>query len=311
MKLSVSVITYNQAGFIRQALESVLAQRTSFDFEVVVGDDASTDGTREIVLEYAARFPDRVRAVLPERNMGRSGLLMLAETLKHVRGAYIARMDGDDYWTSPLKLQRQVDFLDGRPECSLCFHNVEHVYENGSPSHPRFAGGPAPFTGVRDILRSCYIPGPSPVFRRSVVDPLPSWFFDVSWADWALYVLAAEQGKLGYIDEIMAAYRIHADGVWSGLPRVDQLEGVIGWYRTVDAATERRYADTIGVGLSRFYDALAAHQLEGGQLRAARASAWLGLRAAGSARRVERRGLLRTLLKSWTLSLTTRRAGGT
>ncbi|CAN5820236.1 MAG: glycosyltransferase [Gemmatimonadetes bacterium] len=299
MKLSVSVITYNHEPYIARAIEGILMQQTDFDYEIVIGEDCSTDRTREIVLDYQMRYPERIRTIIPERNLGQAGLRILVETLRELRGEYIARMDGDDYWTSPYKLQRQVEFLDSHPDCSLCFHNVLHIYEDGSPPHNRFAPGRQQFTTTRDILRSCYIPGCSPMFRREVVAELPSWFFDVLWADWGLYTIAAEQGKLGYLDEVMGVYRIHATGVWSSRPRLDQLEGVIDFYQKVNRGTQYRYADVIAHGLSRFYSALAATYLEQDDHRQARDAAWKALRSEPLGRHFRRTDLLRVLAASY------------
>ncbi len=300
MKVSVSVITYNHEPYIAQAIEGILTQEADFDYEIVIGEDCSTDRTREIVLDYQARYPEKIRTILPERNLGQGGMRMLVETLRDLRGEYVARMDGDDYWTSPHKLQCQVEFLERHPECSLCFHNVLHIYENGSPSHNRFGPGRPEFTTTRDILRTCYIPGPSPVFRREVIAELPSWFLDVLWGDWALYIMAAEQGKLGYLDEVMGVYRIHPTGVWSSLARLDQIEGVIDFYHKVNRATGSRYADVIAVGLSRFYSALAATRHDRGDHLQAREAVWKALRTAPFSLEINRRHLLRILSSSYT-----------
>ena len=114
MKLSVSIVTYQQEAFIRQALSSVLAQQTDFPFEVIVGDDASRDGTRDILREMQAQAPDKVRLLLADKNYGDSGLSNFMATVDASQCDYIAFLDGDDYWTTPHKLQRQVDFQSWR-----------------------------------------------------------------------------------------------------------------------------------------------------------------------------------------------------
>ncbi len=117
------MFTYNASKFIVEAMESVLAQQTSFPYEVVVLDDCSTDGTTEIVREYVRGFPRCVRVDVAERN--RNDHLQFSQEVGRSRVEYIAMLDGDDYWTDPRKLQIQVDFLDSHPECAVCFHNVE------------------------------------------------------------------------------------------------------------------------------------------------------------------------------------------
>ena len=106
MKVSVTILTYNQVAFIGQAIESALDQITDFPYEILVGDDCSTDGTQEVILDYQKRYPDRVKPVLHKKNLGQNGLFNTIETLKLAQGAYIAPMDGDDYWTDPRKLQK-------------------------------------------------------------------------------------------------------------------------------------------------------------------------------------------------------------
>ena len=128
MKVSVSVTTYNHSKFIAQALESILMQDVDFDYEIIVGDDCSTDGAREIIATYQQQFPDRIRYIFPQSNLGDRGKLMFIETIRACNGEYIAMMDGDDYWTAPDKLRRQVEYLEAHPECPMCYHNVLTIF---------------------------------------------------------------------------------------------------------------------------------------------------------------------------------------
>src|SRR5580700_3234664 len=109
MKLSVAMITYNQERYIGQAIESVLAQRVNFDYEIVIGEDCSTDGTREIVRDFGRRYPNRIVPLVRDQNLG--GPKNLISTLASCRGQYVALLEGDDHWTSADKLQKQVDYL--------------------------------------------------------------------------------------------------------------------------------------------------------------------------------------------------------
>ena len=122
MKLSVMTVSYNQAEYVEQALESALKQEADFDWELVIGDDCSTDGTREIVRRHADMHPDRVRLVEHESRLGMHANIMA--TYHACVGEYVAVLEGDDYWTSPHKLQRQAEFLDSHPDCVLCFHRA-------------------------------------------------------------------------------------------------------------------------------------------------------------------------------------------
>jgi len=221
--VSVVLRTYAHAPFVAQAIESVLIQRTGFPFELVIGEDCSTDGTREIVEAYASRYPEIVRPVLPERNVGHGE--MLRRALAATRGELIAYLDGDDYWSSCEKLAKQVEFLAANPECHDCFHDVSLVYdEAGVPSgtvSPRLAEGQF---GIEQILMECFVPAPAMMFRRRVFEELDPEVFDSAWLDWLIHVRAATHGPLGYLPEAMACYRVHRGGMFSALDRVSQLE---------------------------------------------------------------------------------------
>jgi glycosyltransferase involved in cell wall biosynthesis len=120
MTLSVLMVTYNHESYIARSIESVLAQKTTFPIQLVIGEDRSTDGTAAIVKQYADRYPNIIKARFNPRNMGMSANLI--KTLADCTGKYIAILDGDDHWTDPFKLQKQVDFLEANPEYSLCCH---------------------------------------------------------------------------------------------------------------------------------------------------------------------------------------------
>src|SRR5436190_4362149 len=140
MKVSVLVTTYNHEKYIAQSLDSVLMQETNFDFEIVIFEDCSTDATRGIVIAYQKRYPGKIRLRLPDRNQCSNK--PFAEEFEAAPSPFIAIMDGDDYWTSPRKLQKQVEFLDAHPECALCFHNALRIYEDEdrAPFPQNFAG---------------------------------------------------------------------------------------------------------------------------------------------------------------------------
>ncbi|MDQ3849117.1 MAG: glycosyltransferase [Actinomycetota bacterium] len=233
--MSVLITTYQHERFVAEALDGVLEQRTDFSFEVLVGDDASTDGTRAVLARYAEAHPDRIRTYLPETNLGGGGKLIFQELIRRSRGDYIAQLDGDDYWTSPDKLQRQVAFLDEHPECSMCFHNVLCRYEDGSsPEVPYNQPKQAPELDVGGLLDTCPVASCSPVFRREIIDPLPDWYFALPWGDWPLYFLAAQHGSIRYLPDLMGVYRIHSGGMYRGLSPLDALRVMIDFYEGME-----------------------------------------------------------------------------
>lgn len=223
-KVSVLVITYNQERYISQALDSALMQRTIASFEIVVGEDCSTDRTREILLAYREKHPETIHLLLHPRNLGMNR--NFGQTLAACRGKYVAILEGDDYWTSPDKLQRQSDFLDIHPECAASFHNVSVVHDEGGAKDRLFhkPGVLKSFFSLEDILASHFIPTLSVMFRAGLFGEFPEWFYEMPMGDWPLHALNARHGLYGYIDEVLGCYRVHGEGAWSRQGRLKILE---------------------------------------------------------------------------------------
>lgn len=209
------MITYNHEKFIAQAIESVLSQETTFPFEIVIGEDCSTDRTREISLEFQARYPEIVRVLTPEANLGVGR--NVAESLRACRGEYIAICEGDDFWTDPTKLTKQVKRLETEPDAALCFHKVTAI--NDVTGEYRGDFPVAEFRKERatlnDIIRKNFIVTCSVLFRRKAQPELNDGFETLKIGDWALFLLLTLKGPAVYIDETMATYRIHGGGVWT------------------------------------------------------------------------------------------------
>src|SRR5258707_15599876 len=184
MKVSVLTTTYNHEKVVGQAIDSVLAQDVSFDYDIVIGEDASTDQTRQIVLDYQEKHRDKIRVLLRDaseaerdRALGIGGKTGFISGLEACQGQYIALLDGDDYWTSPHKLQKQVDFLDSHPDFAICFHNSEIIAEGNwegaktfSPPHQK------EISTIEDLLAGNFIHSGSSVFRRGLFAELPRCF---------------------------------------------------------------------------------------------------------------------------------------
>lgn len=218
-KVSIVVITYQQVDYIAQCLDGILMQRTEWPIEILVGDDGSTDGTREICMHYAQEHPDKVKLFVrkqsdrnPAHPPGRDNLLAL---LNAAEGEYITRCDGDDYWTDPEKLQRQVDHLDTHPEHAGCFHLVEAIDEQTGVIE-RLHGDHAEklhFTledtlTVRSICHPC-----SFMYRHAALPQLPDWLGRVISADMAMYSLVAGEGALYRMGRSMGVYRKHGANI--------------------------------------------------------------------------------------------------
>src|SRR6266480_3351369 len=240
MEVTVLLTTYNHEKYIAQALDSVLMQETDFDFEIVLLEDCSTDGTREILRAYQTKYPGKIRLRLAEHNQ-RSNKAFAEEFLASA-SVYIAMLDGDDYWTSQKKLQTQVEFLRGHPECALCFHNALRIYEDGSRVPFRHnSAGQKQISVLEDLWERNFIAGCAAMLRKDVLWQFPDWFYNLPYGDWPLYILCAHHGKIGYIDEIFGVYRIHSGGVWSRLDPIQKLEGLIAFYQTMNGNLNFRF----------------------------------------------------------------------
>ena len=240
-KLSVVVLAYNHEKFLCQALDSVLSQEVDFDYEVIVGEDCSPDGTRRIVQAYAQRYPDRLRPLYQPRNVGMGPNFQAC--LAACRGQYIALLEGDDYWTDPRKLHKQVAWLDAHPDFSLCFHPVADLHEDGSrpTAVPRaFAQDVYEFA---DLLLPIYtVVSTGAMVLRNAGPPWPAWLFTVKPIDFPLVVLCAERGKVKLLPDVMGVYRIHPGGIWSGTPRHLNIRSFLRMYEQLwghYAATSR------------------------------------------------------------------------
>ena len=223
-KVSVLLQTYNHERFIEEAIESVLEQDVPFPIEVIVSDDCSSDGTRGLVSEYACAHPELIKLLFPDQHLGMNPLFRRA--LGTAQGEYLALLDGDDCWTATDKLRTQAALLDAEPELTGCFHNALVVSDDGERPTRRYvpeSKGKERFE-IEDLLRLCYPPTLSVVFRRDVLAHVPDWAFDLAWADWLIWIFATRQGPFAYIDEAMGAYRVHEGGLFSSQDRSSQLE---------------------------------------------------------------------------------------
>jgi glycosyltransferase involved in cell wall biosynthesis len=257
MKVSVLLVTYNHERFISQAIESVLAQKAEFPFELVIGEDCSTDSTREIVSSYQAQYPTTIRAFFRDRNIGLGENFFRA--LSECRGEYIALLEGDDYWTSPDKLSMQVRFLDEHPDCSLCGHKVSVLCHDGlkapefTPSH-----GKAELT-TRDILAGYAMHTDSAMFRARLIQgfPIPDCMYRAISVDRPLFMLLAERGRVIVLDAVMATYRVHSHGAWSGLHEIKRDRFCIDMWKQMDEHFNHKYHDAVSKQISRNYDNIA------------------------------------------------------
>jgi glycosyltransferase involved in cell wall biosynthesis len=219
--VSVCVTTYQHSQYIRQCLDSLLAQVANFDYEILIGEDGSNDGTREICMEYAQRHADRVRLFLNARGNNifvdgkPSGRFNFLYTLLSAKGKYVALCEGDDYWTEPNKLMLQVACLENDASIQMCFHDAFFNRERKNVNRftdrfPFLLNKQCFITG--DILSNkWFIPTASMVFRNRLA--IPFWFCDVKGGDYALIYLNSLLGRIEFLNFLGSAYRINEGGI--------------------------------------------------------------------------------------------------
>ena len=213
--VSILCTAYNHEAYLRDALDSFLMQRTDFPFEILVSDDASSDGTAAIIREYAEKYPGTVRPFLLEENLfSRGGNLYTDVLYPAARGVYAAFCEGDDYWTDPEKLQRQVDYMLAHPDCAAVAHNTTLHYCDGSQADRPLIRR----AGERDLDLKTLLSGTSYSFHTSsllarladIIDP-PDYYRVAQrsgFLDYALDLLLYTRGTVHYLDVCMSVYRI-------------------------------------------------------------------------------------------------------
>jgi glycosyltransferase involved in cell wall biosynthesis len=251
MKVSVLMMTYNQAAYIGRAIESAVRQETTHPYEIVVGDDLSTDGTRDIVDRLGKAHPDRVRVLPTDQHLGMHKNFY--RCYQACRGEYLAFLEGDDYWISPHKLQRQIDFLDSHPECSLCFHNALVVYADGSQREHLFCRPEQKaMSGMEDILAENFVPTCTAVYRNHVIEQFPTWAAELLFGDWPLNIAYAYKGPIAYLNETMAVYTKHSGGLWTGADNETKIRTIKDMYTRFNELLEFKYDSLIRILIPRW-----------------------------------------------------------
>ena len=217
-KVSVFCTAFNHEKYIRDALDGFLSQKTDFPFEVLVTDDASTDGTTAILREYQEKYPDVIRFFHQEKNLFSQGI-NIYETVMYpnARGEYIAYCEGDDYWSDPSKLRQQVNFLDAHPDYSACVHNSWYRFCEGNRPDALLL----PASGDRDVPFSTIILGMSHCFHTSSIVGRAKWMcnppdfqrvaFSYGFTDYAIALWLSLNGKIRFLDQPMSVYRVNSN----------------------------------------------------------------------------------------------------
>ena len=216
--VSIECLVYNHEPFLRQCLDGFVMQRTNFPFEAIVHDDASTDGSAAIIMEYAEKYPNIIKPIIETENLYSKKDNSLRKKLSaHLRGKYIAWCEGDDYWTDPLKLQKQFDYMENHPDCTLCFHNaIVHWYDGSQPDRLYWSTIEGRDYSVVELLKLHNPPTASFFFRSSLLNEYITMRNRprIAVGDRPLIMLCAQKGKTHALPDNMSVYGKH-EGGWT------------------------------------------------------------------------------------------------
>jgi glycosyltransferase involved in cell wall biosynthesis len=235
LKVSVCMITYNHENYISQAIEGILMQQTTFPFELIIGEDCSSDDTRKICIDYKKRYPDRIRLLLPEDNLG--VFRNFVETMNTAKGKYIALCEGDDYWTDLYKLQKQVDFLDANPNFSASAHQSEIINAEGISTQKMVSlyKSDRELT-IQDLVQGCNFQTATFIFRKEIIDNAGKLPNNILSCDRLLFLLCAIFGPLMYFADNMSIYRKHEGGIskWVTINLMKKDLNMIPWFKKIN-----------------------------------------------------------------------------
>lgn len=254
--VSICCTTYNHEQYIQDAIEGFLRQKTNFNYEILIGEDCSTDRTKKIVEEFVRAYPDKVRIVASEHNVG--GRKNMYRLFQEATGKYIALCEGDDYWTDPYKLQLQVEYMESNPTCTLCFHAAEIVDASKKPTGQiQRSYSESRISPTADIIvcGGTFCPTVSLLFPAELMKNPPSLWWDAHVGDYPLQMFLASRGYAYYIDKVMSAYRTGVAGSWTTKlqlqnnnwreKQIEHCEANISLLNQFDKFTNNRFVDAV------------------------------------------------------------------
>ncbi len=217
--VSIFVLTYNQELFIAQTIESILMQKTNFNYQLVIGEDSSTDTTRQICVKYKNKFPAKIK-LLPSLNKNIGLIANYMRTIKACDGKYVAICDGDDYWIDTLKLQKQVDFLESNPDYNIIGTNYIKLFKDNRLVEDKKYRKKQVYE-FEDLIFNNLIPSVTALFRNILQnDSLPNWILNFPYGDWPTYLWVLKNGgKIHFLEDVTAVYRMEI-GVSSNIRNI-------------------------------------------------------------------------------------------
>jgi glycosyltransferase involved in cell wall biosynthesis len=279
--VSVFSWAYNHVEFIRESIDSILMQETTFPVEIIIHDDASTDGTANIIREYEGKYPQLFRNILHLDNQHSCGRSVMEALFAIPKGNFIALTHGDDYWTNPHKLQTQADYLSKWPSCAGCFHRARVVDDKGSVIQEEFFVADQEhydFKSCLTVLSKQYATCSMMVRTETVRNP--SAWLRRKPVDMFLELQVARYGTIAFIDKNMADYRRHGGGVWSCIDTRSQALEIIHRYRLLleDLEMSANYGGLIKQRMSQFEEMLVVRSEYDAvvkEINALRSNRWL------------------------------------
>ena len=254
--VSISCTTFNHESYIEDALKGFLIQKTDFPFEILIHDDASTDRTADIIHEYHMRYPRIIKPILQMENQYSQGIKPSRFNSSRARGEFLAVCEGDDYWTSPDKLAKQVEGLQEHPDIDLCFHPaIKRDYaRNRETEIGKYAVAAQHIVPVEQIIMKTHglIPTAAVMFRKNILTELKAFRNSQSYlavGDIYLFFFGARRGGALFINEVMSVYRAHVPGSWTQKNkanykrRMQNIQVRVRSYHELDKATNQRYGD--------------------------------------------------------------------
>lgn len=250
LSVSICCITYNHEKYISEAIDGFLMQRTTFPFEIIIGEDCSTDDTLKIINAYKSKYPNLIRVLTNDINIGMQK--NFKNTFSACNGTYIALCEGDDFWTDVNKLQKQVGFLEENSQFAICCHKSENYDANAQTVTGYF-----PETAqdleltIFDLFDANIAHTCTFVYRNQNIR-IPLFFENLQMADWPLHMIHAGYGKIKVLSENMAIYRVHQSGVWSSTTAIQQLDASIVLLNCMNDFFQKKYSVYLQKSITRY-----------------------------------------------------------
>ena len=234
VEISTCIIPYNQEKYIAEAIESALMQSCSFESEIIICDDCSTDNTAKIIALYTEKYPEKIKAFFAEKNIGM--LENWQRALSLCKGKYIALLEGDDFWNDKHKLQKQYEILETNPTFAFTFTNAHVKYENKAEGFPDYVVLKNTEYTTVDLLTCNFVPTCSVLMRNNIsVGFFHPAYFKSPFADWIIHILNSKLGNIYFLNEFTCTYRVHDAGVWGGIKEEKRLANKL---KAIECITE-------------------------------------------------------------------------